>query len=150
MAENRIALRPVAQADRQVWGALWGAYLDFYESTLPAETYDTAFDRLLSDDPATFQGLLAWDDDTALGLVHWVQHPHMWRPEGVVYLQDLFTIPEARGQGVARQLIEAVYASADAAGSPRVYWLTRQDNHTARQLYDRIGRLSPFLKYERA
>ena len=33
-------------------------------------------------------------------------------------LQDLFTAPEARGQGVARALIEAVYARADAAGVP--------------------------------
>ncbi|PWJ13298.1 GNAT family N-acetyltransferase [Jannaschia seohaensis] len=149
MAVNRIALRPPARADRQVWGALWRDYLDFYETRLPEETYDIAFDRLLSDDPATFQGLLAWDGSEALGLVHWLHHPHMWRPEGVIYLQDLFTAPEARGRGIARTLIEAVYAAADAAGAPRVYWLTQAENATARRLYDRIGRMSSFIKYDR-
>ena len=57
--------------------------------------------------------------------------------------------PQARGTGTGRALIEAVYAAADASGAPRVYWLTQEDNHTARKLYDRIGRLSGFVKYER-
>ncbi|TFL19812.1 GNAT family N-acetyltransferase [Jannaschia formosa] len=150
MADDRIALRPVARADRQAWGALWQAYLAFYETTLPDATYETAFERLLSEDPATFRGLIAWQDETALGLVHWVRHPHLWRPEGVIYLQDLYTVPEARGRGVARRLMEAVYAAADDLGCPRVYWLTQEGNATARRLYDRIGRRTDFLRYERA
>jgi hypothetical protein len=44
----------------------------------------------------------------------------------------------------------AIYAAADTAGTPDVYWLTASDNTTARQLYDRVGRLTPFVKYERA
>ncbi|MEL6211838.1 MAG: GNAT family N-acetyltransferase, partial [Pseudomonadota bacterium] len=47
------------------------------------------------------------------------------------------------------RLIEAVYAAADAAGSPSVYWLTQHSNTDARTLYDRIGTLSPFIKYVR-
>ncbi|MEO0864584.1 MAG: GNAT family N-acetyltransferase, partial [Pseudomonadota bacterium] len=46
-------------------------------------------------------------------------------------------------------LIEAVYAAADAAGAPSVYWLTQDFNTQARKLYDRIGTLSPFIKYDR-
>jgi len=149
MADDRIALRPVARADRQVWGALWRGYLEFYETTLPDETYETAFSRLLTDDPATFRGLIAWEGETALGLVHWVRHPHMWRPEGVIYLQDLYTVPEGRGRGVGRSLIEAVYAAADAAGCPRVYWLTQEDNYAGRMLYDRVARRTSFIKYDR-
>ena len=54
-----------------------------------------------------------------------------------------------RGQGVGRKLIEAVYSAADDAGSPSVYWMTQDFNTEARKLYDRIGKLSPFIKYER-
>ncbi|MCZ7597268.1 MAG: GNAT family N-acetyltransferase, partial [Gammaproteobacteria bacterium] len=39
--------------------------------------------------------------------------------------------------------------AADANGSPAVYWLTQEFNHTARNLYDRIGRVTPFIKYVR-
>ena len=74
----------------------------------------------------------------------------MWRPTGTTYLQDLFIVPRARGRGIARRLIEAVYGDADARGAPHVYWMTDESNAPARRLYDRIGRLTPFLKYERA
>lgn len=149
MNQDTIQLRPIADADRDIWGTLWTGYLNYYETELPQAVYDTAFARLLSDDPTTFQGLIAWQGDTALGLVHWVFHPHMWRPEGVCYLQDLFTAPEARGTGVGRRLIEAVYADADARGVPRVYWLTQEFNYPGRMLYDRVGTKTPFIRYDR-
>ncbi len=144
-----IDLRPVTAGDRGVWGALWTGYLAYYETALPEAVQDTAFARLLSDDPTSFCGLIAWSGDEALGLVHWVFHPHMWRPEGICYLQDLFTAPEARNRGIGRRLIEAVYADADARGTPRVYWLTQEFNYPGRMLYDRIGRKTPFIRYDR-
>ena len=61
----------------------------------------------------------------------------------------LFVTADERGTGTGRALIEAVYAAADAAGRPDVYWLTQADNHQARALYDRIGRSTPFIKYRR-
>jgi GNAT superfamily N-acetyltransferase len=75
--------------------------------------------------------------------------PHCWRVENVCYLQDLYADPEVRGTGVGRQLIEAVYAAADAEGCPTVYWMTQTFNETARKLYDRIGEATPFMKYQR-
>jgi hypothetical protein len=46
-------------------------------------------------------------------------------------------------------LIEAVYAAADANGTPSVYWLTQEENAEARRLYDRIAQASGFIKYGR-
>ena len=51
---------------------------------------------------------------------------------------------------MGRALIEAVYQAADAAGAPGVYWLTQDFNTDARRLYDRIGVLTPFIKYSRS
>ena len=58
-------------------------------------------------DARDFRGLVFDDGTGLLGLVHYVFHPNLWRDEGVCYLQDLFTDPQARGRGVARGLIEA-------------------------------------------
>ena len=149
MDDDAIELRPVTAADRTVWGALWTGYLNYYETELPSQVHETSFERLISDDPDTFSGLIAWSGEAARGLVHWVRHPHMWRPEGVIYLQDLYTVPEARGRGVARRLVEAVYADADARGCPHVYWMTQEFNYAGRMLYDRIGRRTPFIRYDR-
>ena len=63
--------------------------------------------------------------------------------------EDYPTAKAARGRGVARALIEAVYARADAAGVPSVYWLTAEDNYPGRMLYDRVAVRSPFIRYNR-
>ncbi len=144
-----ITIRPLLKSDRPRWAELWQGYLEFYETTLPTEVYDATFAALLSDDPHSPFGLLAEDEGKVIGLVHYLFHAHCWRPEGICYLQDLFVAPEARACGAGRALIEAVYAAADARGVPNVYWMTQDFNTTARQLYDRIGAFTPFIKYVR-
>lgn len=133
-----------------MWRDLWKSYLDFYETSVPDAVYASTFARLLGEDPRDFNGLSAELDGRAVGLTHYLFHRHGWKIEEVCYLQDLYAAPEARGTGVGRALIEAVYVAADAYGAPSVYWLTQDFNHTARQLYDRIGSQTLFIKYQRS
>ena len=143
-------IRPLERRDEPEWRRLWRAYLAFYETELPEAIYATYFERLLGDDPQDFQGLIAEMDGRPVGLTHYLFHRHCWSVENVCYLQDLYADPEVRGQGVGRALIEAVYTAADAGGAPSVYWLTQDFNAPARKLYDRIGEVTPFIKYKRA
>ena len=149
MSQDSLTIRPLEAGDEAAWRALWTGYLTFYEASVPEEVYGSTFARLLGDDPQDFRGLLALVDGVPVGLVHYIFHRHCWRIENVCYLQDLYAAPEARGMGVGRALIEAVYAAADAEGAPSVYWMTQEFNATARQLYDRIGTVTPFVKYQR-
>ena len=144
-----VTARPLEAGDHDAWRRLWTAYLDFYETTVPEEVYATTWQRLLGDEPYDPNGLVALVDGKPVGLVHYIFHRHCWKIENVCYLQDLFADPSVRGAGVGRALIEAVYARADAAGCPSVYWMTQESNTTARQLYDRIARLTPFIEYQR-
>ena len=147
---STISVRPIEKSDYKLWHGLWEAYLAFYEATVTEDVYQTTFRRLTSNEPNEFSGMLAFNEkNEAVGLVHYLFHRHAWKVENVCYLQDLFTSEKARGAGVGRTLIEAVYEEADKAGSPSVYWLTQDFNHTARQLYDRIGKLTPFIRYQR-
>lgn len=142
-------IRPLAPADRAAWGALWRAYLAFYETELPETVLDTTFARLTDPEVPEMGAYLAEIGGKPLGLVHYIFHRHCWRPENVVYLQDLYVDPAARGQGAGRALIEAVYGMADVAGSPSVYWMTQEFNVTARRLYDQVAQVTPFIKYQR-
>ncbi|MBW4708724.1 GNAT family N-acetyltransferase [Roseobacter sp. YSTF-M11] len=145
-----VVVRPLRASDKDQWAVLWTAYLAFYETTRPAELFDLYFDRLLGDDPQDFNGLVAESDGTLIGLTHYLFHRHGWSEANTCYLQDLYADPDVRGQGVGRALIEAVYAAADAAGVPSVYWLTQDFNTQARKLYDRIGVKTAFIRYNRA
>lgn len=140
-------IRPLSKTDRGQWVTLWQGYLAFYETGLPAETYDATFASLLLEKDMC--GLVADDAGRLLGIAHVVFHAHCWRPEGVTYLQDLFVLPAARDTGVGRALIEGVYTLADARGRPAVYWTTQDFNTQARRLYDRVGQETPFIKYTR-
>lgn len=146
---DALIVRPLSLSDRSAWDKLWAAYLEFYGAARSKSVYDTYFDRLLGDDPQDFHCLVAEHEGTLVGLTHYLFHRHGWSVENVCYLQDLYADSSVRGMGVGRKLIEAVYAAADAAGAPSVYWLTQDFNTTARRLYDRIGTVTPFVKYQR-
>ncbi len=142
-------IRPLRVTDEAEWRRLWTGYLKYYKTRVQEEVYRTTFARLLGDDPQDFHGLVAEQGGRIVGLTHYVFHRHCWRVENVIYLQDLYVDPQARGTGAGRALIEAVYAAGDAAGCPSVYWLTQDFNATARNLYDRVADLTPFIKYQR-
>lgn len=144
-----LTVRALRAEDETAWRELWTAYLAFYETSVSDAVHASTFARLLGDDPRDFNGMVAVCEGRPVGLVHYLFHRHAWKVEEVCYLQDLYALPEMRGQGVGRALIEAVYAAADRHGAPQVYWLTQTFNDTARRLYDRIGVATPFLKYQR-
>lgn len=142
-------IRPLARTDDAQWRRLWTAYLAFYDTTVEPQVRDIYFERLLGHDPQDYRCLIAEVDGRPSGLAHFLFHRHGWRIENVCYLQDLWVDADMRGRGVGRALIEAVFAEADRHGAPSVYWTTQDFNHTARQLYDRVGVKTPFIKYQR-
>ena len=144
-----IEIKSITADDRAVWTPLWRAYLDFYETTLPETIYERSFHRLIDPAVSDYCGFLAWDGSDAVGLAHYIFHPHGWKIEPVTYLQDLYTAPKARNTGVGQALIEAVYDAADTAGASTVYWMTQECNTPARKLYDKVATVTSFMKYIR-
>jgi GNAT superfamily N-acetyltransferase len=144
---QRLTVRLVAPTDLDQWEALWEGYNTFYERTVPAEITRVTWSRFF-DAFEPVHALVAEKDGRLLGLVHYLFHRSTDLIGPTCYLQDLFTAEEARGQGVGRALIEAVYERAKVAGSPLVYWQTHETNLTAMALYDKIAKRSGFLVYE--
>ncbi len=135
-------LRPV---DRAGWQALAEGYKRFYNTpTTPAE-YDECWRRLLAEDGV--HGLAGFVDGRLVGIAHYLFHTSAWARDNC-YLQDLFVAEDARGQGVAAALIEAVARAAKARGAARYYWLTQDTNTRARALYDRVAQHKGFIRYD--
>ena len=144
-----VVIRPIEAGDEAEWRRLWRAYLAFYKTERPEQVYATTFARLISESPNEFSGFIALVDGRPVGLTHYLFHRTCWAEADTCYLQDLYADPEIRGKGIGRALIETVYSAADAHGAATVYWMTQDFNATARQLYDRIATLTPFIKYQR-
>ena len=103
-----------------------------------------------ADDPARRLAVLgAYVDGKLTGIVHYLFHRSTWTPGNYCYLQDLFVADSARGLGLGRALIEAVYEKAKAAGASRVHWLTHETNAQARILYDQVADYPGFIQYRK-
>jgi len=143
-------IRQLRERDRQGWEALWSAYNSFYRHQPPDEVTESTFSRLCAQTDGFF-GLLAVDSEgQPAAIAHAVLHPSTWTTGSYCYLEDLFVANSARGSGVARALIEAVYAEADRHGADRVYWKTQAYNAPARSLYDQVAHLTSFVVYQRS
>ena len=134
------------------WRPLWDGYNAFYgragETALSPEITQMTWSRFF-DAYEPMHAMVAEASDRLLGLVHFLYHRSTIQIAPSCYLQDLFTVEEARGKGIGRALINAVYQQAMAAGSPRVYWQTHETNHVAMQLYDRVAEKSGFVVYRK-
>lgn len=138
----------VSAADRDDWEPLFRAYAEFYEVQLEPETITTVWDWLL-DAGHELQGLLTRDTDgRAVGLAHVRACPRPLAGSTIGFLDDLYVLPEARGEGAAEALFQALSDLAAKQGWPALRWLTRQDNDRARAFYDRhTGGATDFLLY---
>ena len=143
-----IEIRPLRPGDRARWDPLWQGYLRFYRHPLPDEVTEGAFARL-TEPKGALRGLTAERDGALLGFAHYQFHPSTWALRDYCYLEDLYVDPAARGGGVGRALIHAVYAQADRAQAATVYWLTQEFNADGRALYDTLARRTSFIRYER-
>ena len=147
-----VIIRPIHAADLPAWTPLWDGYNAFYgrsgATALPEAITRSTWARFL-DAREPVHALVAESGGELLGLAHYLFH-HSTTAIGLnCYLQDLFTVEAARGRGVGRALIEAVYEQARLAGSPRVYWQTHHTNATAMRLYDQVAEHSGFVVYRK-
>jgi GNAT superfamily N-acetyltransferase len=91
----------------KAWFALYCAELG---GVVPETIAEGIWQRILI--PADLTGcLLAYRTvGDPVGFASYVLHPHTWSLQPVCYLEDLFIVPEARGNGAGRALIEALVA----------------------------------------
>lgn len=148
MLPHHLVIRSLLPDEREAWEPLWQAYLTFYESSVSPETTDILWSRLHDKNEPMF-ALGAFDDGRLIGIVHYLFHRSCWTVGDYCYLQDLYVSEEARGLGAGRALIEAVELAARKKDASRVYWLTKEDNHTARALYDKLADRSGFIQYRK-
>jgi len=143
-----VVAREVAAADFLQWAPLWAGYNTFYKRVLPDAVTQATWSRFF--DPAEpVHALVAEQDGALLGLVHYLFHRATAMIELNCYLADLFTNEAARGKGVGKKLIEAVYDRARLAGCSRVYWQTHETNAVAQVLYNIVAERSGFIVYRK-
>jgi GNAT superfamily N-acetyltransferase len=140
-----IDIGPFRPEDRDAWEVLARGYKTFYRTTVPDAGYEQTWQRLR--DGTELHGIGARLDGKLVGIAHYLFHATVWSAD-YCYLQDLFVDEATRGQGAARALIERIAEVARERGAARLYWTTKEDNATARALYDKVARFNGFIRYD--
>lgn len=79
------------------------------------------------------------DVDTPLGFAQVSFNPSIWADEPVALLEELYVAPERRGEGVGRQLMEAVLTLARERPAAGIEVITGESDTAARGLYESVG-----------
>jgi len=116
---------------------LFDRYRQFYgqPADLPGAAAFLA-DRLARGESALY---LAIDGEAAVGFVQLYPSFSSVRLRPIWILNDLFVVESARGQGVARLLMDAALGLACSTGAACLALSTAKDNHAARALYLSLG-----------
>jgi GNAT superfamily N-acetyltransferase len=149
MTDSAIAVRDIAPADFERWATLFRGYREFYRLA-PDEHVITRVWSWLGDPTIEVRGVVAEREGAIIGIAHYRTFHRPSTGTVGIYLDDLFTAPEARGGGAGRALLAWLGARAGRDGRSVVRWITATDNETARQLYDRVATATGWVTYDLA
>ena len=83
--------------------------------------------------------LLAFDAATPVGIAVCFVGFSTFAARPLINIHDLAVIPEYRGRGIGRLLLEGVEAKGHELGCCKLTLEVREDNHRAQHLYHRFG-----------
>jgi GNAT superfamily N-acetyltransferase len=114
-----------------------------YEKLLDAcsATEDQLRESLFGAHPAA-EVLLAWADDRPVGFALFFHNYSTFLAQRGLYLEDLFVLPEWRGHGVGRRLLERLAQIAVDRDCGRLEWTVLDWNTPAIGFYQRLGATS--------
>lgn len=142
-----VVVRPVAAADRDAWVTAYRGYRDFYGMPHDPQVFETVWAWLMDPHHET-RGLVAEAGGEIVGLANFRSFARPIVGARGLFLDDLFTAPAARGQGVGSALLVRLAEIARDEQATVVRWITAGDNQTARSLYDRVARQTPWVTYD--
>lgn len=143
------SVRPLDPSDEPRWRELFRSYRDFYRLEESEEVVSRVWGWLM--DPGhECQALVAVSVDGVVAIGHYRRFSRPSTGTVGIWLDDLFTAPAARGRGAARAVIHRLTEIAGAEGRSVVRWITAEDNHPARALYDRVATRTSWVTYDAA
>lgn len=149
MRTVNIRIREVTATDAVRWCNLYAGYRAFYCLADNPTTVETAW-RWVSEREHGLIGLVAVReaDGALVGLANLRSFARPSFAATGLYLDDLFTAPGARRQGIGDALLRAAAELAAAQGANLVRWITAADNVTARSLYDEVATATAWITYD--
>ena|SRR5689334_3051398 len=136
MSEPAIPIRPAGPEDAAPIARLLHDFNEEYGEPTPGVEFLTGRLRGLLE-AGEVTALLAGEGPDGLSLIRF--RPCLWNDGLEAYLQELYVVPELRGQGIGRVLLETTIAVSREAGATGIDLNTGETDTAARGLYTSFG-----------
>lgn len=144
---SKLEMYDIQKKHYEVWIELYHKYAEYYQVDIPKDNFDLTWKWLKSEN-YPFWGILADVDSKIVGFAHFRSLPSPLDSCEVGFLDDLFVLQEYRGKKIGYSLIEKVHQIGKSKNWPYINWITKDDNYTARTLYDKISTKTDWNFYE--
>ena len=129
-------VRRAEPADAESIGRLLHDFNTEYEEETPGpERIAARVRELLAGDDTVV--LLAGDGPEGLAVLRF--RPSLYIEKLECYLAELYVVPDRRGEGLGRALMDAVFDAAREKGAGHIELNTSDDDVAARALYEKLG-----------
>ncbi len=140
-------IRNIEIKDKDEWRELYQGYANFYKVEISKITLDTVWNWLL-DQNHELSGLVYEINNKLVAIAHYRRMPSPLRGKDIGFLDDLYVHPDFRGRKIGEEIINKLNHISQEKGWGLIRWITRNDNHNAKSLYDRVAKKSTWDVYE--
>ena len=140
-------IRNIEIKDKEQWKKLYHGYADFYQVTISEQILETIWDWL-NDTNHDLNALVYEIDNSIVALAHYRRMPSPLRGKYIGFLDDLYVEPQFRGKKIGEKIIKKLNDISKERNWGLIRWITRNDNHNAKSLYDKVAKKSTWEVYE--
>ena len=140
-------IRNIQIKDKDEWVELYQGYANFYQVEISKISLDTVWNWLL-DQNHELSGLVYEINNKLVAIAHYRRMPSPLRGKDIGFLDDLYVHPDFRGRKIGEEIINKLNHISQEKGWGLIRWITRNDNHNAKSLYDRVANKSTWDVYE--
>ena len=140
-------IRPIKIEDKKDWEKLYRGYADFYKVEMNDEILATVW-KWLFDQNHEVSGLVYEENSKVIALAHYRKMPSPLRGKYIGFLDDLYVDPKHRRNGIGEKIIKELNEISKQNNWNLVRWITRDDNITAKSLYEKLSKKTNWEVYE--
>ena len=147
MNNSPVKIRDIKIEDKENWRILFQGYANFYQVEINDNITNTVWQWLHTSEHE-LQGLVGEIDNKIIAFAHYRRMPSPLRGKDIGFLDDLYVLPECRGQKIGEKLIEQLKQISKDKKWNLVRWITRDNNVRAKKVYDKVSNKTNWDVYE--
>ena len=147
MSNAYLKIRDIKKDDKNNWSILFQGYANFYQVEINDNIINTVW-KWLNTPEHELQGLVGEINNKVIAFAHYRRMPSPLRGKDIGFLDDLYVLPEYRGQQIGEKLIKKLKKISIEKKWNLVRWITRDNNVRAKKVYDKISNQTNWDVYE--